>query len=714
MKNVFCFLLLTFSISSMARLSLTTSGGVSLGVYEAGFLYYSMYLEKNLPKRRDENLIITGASAGAINSFITAIERCSDLPDLPQKSLFWKSWIPLNFDKFFIKRGSGANSLLQRNSLEDLFDNVEDRWKSGLKKGCSSTLGMTITRKTPYELKENSKLKYTRVQEYLVFKMTGRGEGKSPLVENVYLKETGSQMFLPFNLDGFDNFSLIKNALLASSSFPIAFEPMSLNYCMVHNPQITTCLKEAIEKDLFLDGGIFNNAPLDLAYSIAKNDSVEKDTTFIYFDPSIKDYPIRSEDDFSNIDPGIIQDFFKFIQNFITSSRGGQISDFLRNHPRVNDQLYVLKGTMPLASEPLYGFFGFFEEDFRIFDFYMGMLDAKRASISKYEPKSAIELNQYSEHMLALECLDAVFNNHYETINYCSKIIDSKFENFSALFQVSIESLFNNCANVLEGKVVENKICKIAQSGKGPEVFDKNWDKSWKKYKDESQLSYIMRRLGHYEFRFKDLDAKGRGSDIALVKVKEKMTKAVKYSAKNQPRDHGILMNQLASPLMNYLFYSPKQKINYLLVGNNSFNIGSSSVMSSSELSSLYWRYGFGLMLTGIDLIYRPEVSGLGIVPYFGLYAEPTSFSTPLLQYRFGIRAGYQFSTKNELEVGKCPINSRSTNDFSRCSDFLVSGVFNLTIFETIRSEIVLSTLPLNDGDTKRPVYLSVMAGLQF
>lgn len=714
MKSLLLIILLSLSSVSFARLSLTTSGGVSLGVYEAGFLYYSMYQEKISPRRRDGNLIVTGASAGAINSFITAIERCSELPDDPSESLFWRSWIPLNFDKFFIKEGSKTNSFLQRDSFSDIFDILEDRWNSGLKKNCVSTLGMTITRKKPYELSGSPKLKYTRVQEQIVIKIIGNGKGEEPSVQNVFLKGRGSQLFLPFNLNEKSNFSLIKQSLLASSSFPIAFEPMLLDYCMVNNTKNKRCNKENIKSDLFLDGGIFNNAPLDLAYAIAKNEGDELNTQYIYFDPSIKNYPLAVDDDFSNIAPGIAQDFFKFVQNFVTSSRGGQISNFLRNHPHVDDQLYVLKSTMPLASEPLYGFFGFFEEDFRVFDFYMGMLDSKRANIKKYQPKSPSEINKLNTHLKILECLDAVFNNHHSTISYCSRIQFSQFENFRVLFQVSIESLFNNCVNIKSNKIVENHICKIAQTGQGPEVFDKNWDRNWKKLNDESQISYIMRRLGHYGFVFKDLNVKDRGADIGLVKVKEKITKAVQYASKGQPSDHKILMNQLASPFMNYLFYSPKQKNNYFLLGNNSLNFGSSSVVSSSTLSALYWRYGYGVMVTGTDFIYRAEVKDVGFVPYIGVYGEPLNFSTPLFQYRFGLRAGYQFSTNESFKIGTCNINSRATNDFSKCSEFVFSGVFSLSIFETIRAEAVFSTLPLNRGEKKRPTYLSVMAGLEF
>ena len=714
MKLAFFILLLTSSSLSFARLSLTTSGGVSLGVYEAGFLYYSMLLEQNLPKRRDDNLILTGASAGAINSFITSIERCSPMSNNPDESLFWKSWMPLNFDKFFIRGDSRANSLLQRDSIEEIFVNLEESWNSGLREDCVTTLGMTITRKNPYQLKEGNKLKYSRVQEYLVVKIRGRGRGKFPSVTNIHLKDSGSQMFLPFSSRGEGNFHLLKKALLASSSFPIAFEPISLDYCMVSEEGGQDCRGKSIEEDFFIDGGIFNNAPLDLAYSIAKNESDEENTTFIYFDPSIKNYPVTTEDDFSNIEQGLVKDLFKFVQNFITSSRSGQVSDFLRNHPKMNDKLYVLKGSMPLASEPLYGFFGFFEEDFRVFDFYMGMLDAKRMNANGYVAKNKFQFEKLNIHMKVLECLDAVFNSHHETISYCSSLSDEKFENFSALFQVSVESLFNNCSSVSPEVVVENKICKAAQKGFGPEMFDEKWSSDWRKKRNESQLSYIIRRLGHYNFLFKDLKVGRSSSDIALVKVKEKLSRAIESSAKNQPRDHRILLNQLASPAMNYLFYSPKQRINYFLVGNNTMNVGFSSVVSSSSLSNLYWRYGLGVMLTGVDYIYRPEVSSVGIVPYLGIYGEPTGLSTPLMQYRFGLRGGYQVSSKSDFKLGECSINSRSTTDFSSCSEVLVSGVANLTVFETIRSELAISVLPFRKSGRKRPTYISALVGIQF
>ena len=51
------------------------SGGVSLGSWEAGFMY--LYLEAQKARPQHEVRIVTGASAGSANALVSAIRRAA-------------------------------------------------------------------------------------------------------------------------------------------------------------------------------------------------------------------------------------------------------------------------------------------------------------------------------------------------------------------------------------------------------------------------------------------------------------------------------------------------------------------------------------------------------------------------------------------------------------------------------------------------------------
>jgi hypothetical protein len=712
-KFVFLTVLLLGSISANAKFALTASGGVSLGVYEAGFLYYIM--QKSPQNIRNKDIFITGASAGAINSFITIMEKCSELSDDPQQSLFWKSWMPLNFDKFFLREYQQVNSLLQRESFDDIFNMFRRRWNAGLRKGCNSTLGVTVTRKKPLIYHEGSKLDYSRVAESVVLKIEGQGYGKVPKVSNVYVKGGGIQMFLPFNQKEYNNFELIKDLLMATSSFPLAFEPTFLDHCIISPKAEKKCSKENIRKDLFVDGGVFNNTPLDLAYKIAKGRNKHNDIRYIFLDPSIKEYPIATKEDFNDYEASLFKDFLTFFKNFISASRRGQISSFLSNHPELGDRLVPLKGSMPLASEPLYGFAGFFEEDFRIFDFYIGMVDGKRAvNQNKYTPISLAEFDKLSVDWQWVTCLEAAYNGDTKVARFCSGDDSSTSKNIVKLFKVSIERLFSNCSRLSDYKNLESNICKMAREGRGPEDYFGSWATDWKKRDKESELGYVLRRLEHYQFHFKDLGLKPTQSKIAIVKMKDKMTSAVKLATKSQPKDHQFVLNQFASPFMNFVYYTPTPVENYILGSGNSVDIGRSTVFSRDNLFASYWRYGFGIMGLGIDSLFRDDISGIGIVPYFGVYGEPSGWSTPMWQYRFGLRAGYQFSTETNFRPEVCDIEGRSASDFTKCSNAVMTAVASVSFLESVKLEMTYSFLPLMSDKTKRADYFSLLFGWQF
>lgn len=112
-------------------LALTTSGGVSLGSYQSGLLYFSNQIVKFGQKH--ELKLVTGASAGGINSLLSIFDVCSLKNSSPHESIFWRSWIPLGIDTLYLPEKVGRYNLLSRDQVEKILDIMENQWKKGLR-----------------------------------------------------------------------------------------------------------------------------------------------------------------------------------------------------------------------------------------------------------------------------------------------------------------------------------------------------------------------------------------------------------------------------------------------------------------------------------------------------------------------------------------------------------------------------------------------------
>src|SRR5688572_11771118 len=89
LENLSVFLTMLLLAAAPVPVSLTVSGGVSLGAYEAGYLYYLSETIKLNPERT-RLAVATGASAGSINALLAAIEACGEAEPDPTKTLLFR------------------------------------------------------------------------------------------------------------------------------------------------------------------------------------------------------------------------------------------------------------------------------------------------------------------------------------------------------------------------------------------------------------------------------------------------------------------------------------------------------------------------------------------------------------------------------------------------------------------------------------------------
>jgi hypothetical protein len=420
----------------LSSASLVVSGGVSLGSYQAGFLhYYTQYLLLHGRYARQfftgDNgasldqvggfKLVTGASAGSINGFLAAVAGCRKAVADPEKSLFYKAWIPVGMDRLADSNDVTVDGLLSRKPIDDAVDMIERLWNDpGERTGwdaCNAYLGFSVTRLHGRTLDFPEKVgdhvdngaaavAMVRLTEKFVLRMTGpagapptfasfRPQPRDPKEEpppELYPTLGVGNSSRVASLDALPaRLGEVMTLLEASSSFPFAFPPVELPLTVWHQqpaapaapgappaqPVYVAAPEPAAQ---MIDGGVFDNTPLGLAIRMGEwMPHAPARYLFLVSDnvawrpPGPPPAPPKPDAKPSH--PGTTIDAYgPFVSGFISASEDTELMNTVEGHGDINRELPARQ--LPVAGEQLGHFMAFFERDFRIFDFYMGMVDA--------------------------------------------------------------------------------------------------------------------------------------------------------------------------------------------------------------------------------------------------------------------------------------------------------------------------------------------------
>ena len=196
----------------------------------------------------------------------------------------------------------------------------------------------------------------------------------------------------------------LMQVVLASSAFPGAFAPVELDYSRLNRDERAL---ESYEDQPFIDGGVLDNTPLGLAIEIDSwrdrsraQPTVVADSalcdlvpptprSYVFVEPTVIDWRLggtRGEDVETPELKGIVGRYVEFSRALFSSALGGKLIDTSTTHPfirrrhddRVQPALLVPRRHMPITGERLARFMAFFEQDFRVYDFYVGVADGLR------------------------------------------------------------------------------------------------------------------------------------------------------------------------------------------------------------------------------------------------------------------------------------------------------------------------------------------------
>jgi hypothetical protein len=321
--------------------TLTVSGGVSLGTYESGLTWTLVRLskgsqdpEEGARQRVPTVLAITGASAGSINTLLAGALWCEGHDEKDNLSvdqnLLREAWVSVGLDAL-LPANSGLytpdDGLLASSALMPVVARIRERifTPKGMRfeAGCRLPLGFTVTRVNPEELHVSGlAVPIQRAVLPLLFEVSGAGKAW------VHRQQLGNRISedgllrLADSIDASGTFispDTLIQSLLASAAFPLAFGPRALCECAVqcgsgrevtatscpgpdakHPLEHLSCAaysnaaggrEMALCKSSFVDGGVFDNAPVGLAIDQAEAFArwrILRPLTAVFLDPDTR------------------------------------------------------------------------------------------------------------------------------------------------------------------------------------------------------------------------------------------------------------------------------------------------------------------------------------------------------------------------------------------------------------------------------------------
>lgn len=419
-------------------LGLVTAGAVSGGAYQAGVMdflvealdrwYAAKAAGEDVPQHDVRVRVVTGASAGGINSALFAIvanwgyqprrldaelsvwgEAARDKP-----SPFHSIWVDgidiadlLTTDDL---DGGQLPSLLNASYLEKVlvpqalrFEGVpiaeEQRPIRGwLADPLPVLLTVTNLKGVPYSLGFNTgannefQADYQMVlhKDFMAFKVEGVPGTPTPQDLNglIDVPAPNSVTSAPWGHLG--------SAALATAAFPVGLAPIALErpyedyHYRIHytdtESQEVRFISPLPLPELYqfanLDGGVMNNEPFDLARAVLFGRDAGEISDGAVVDRGVlllEAFP-RTAELFENLQPNMVESVMRMVssqieqarfkmEDLIFAARDDVFSRFLIQpiRPDATDP-----GKLTLASAPLSAFFGFFSRDFREHDFQLG------------------------------------------------------------------------------------------------------------------------------------------------------------------------------------------------------------------------------------------------------------------------------------------------------------------------------------------------------
>ncbi|MBM7113473.1 patatin-like phospholipase family protein [Archangium primigenium] len=371
--------------------ALTISGGVSLGSYEAGV---NWALVRVLREANAELVTVTGASAGNINTLLTAYSWCGVDPQFqtPEQSLFWKSWIPVGLDKLMPRNqfesgyADKNEGLFTRTAFQESLAHLAAISSLQAQQDCALRLGITLSKRDPGTLVIPAGKKDLDIpaMRYVVPFKAAAAKGQqlkfsAPTVDEIEawnIKNLGLHLIpgepgVEFPLD-----PQLRDYVLAASAFPYAFGSLWLSYWAPSK----NGGGYASDTGVFLDGGVFDNIPVGLSLQLLTEGATTapapgtRQGLIFDIDPDQRRQSFPPASTPGNVPLAGIASVTAFLDGAVSSARKYELQTLERYGLR-NAELRLTDRTTNVFGEYYFAFGAFTEQRFREMDFYLGLFD---------------------------------------------------------------------------------------------------------------------------------------------------------------------------------------------------------------------------------------------------------------------------------------------------------------------------------------------------
>jgi len=655
-------------------IAIVVSGGVSLGAYQAGFLYYLTEATRRSSDRVDLS-VLTGTSAGSINAFLTAVASCRpSVPD-PRDSLFYRTWMPVGFDELFDPATATARSALSRRAFDPAVVALRAEFDVGLRQGCERTLGFTTTRITPKLTPLDVLSEIPRSEERFAVILEGRGYGEAPTLRSMVLPNHRlPQPVLPL-AGAEDPLGVLLDVIYASSAFPLAFEPVEVAFCSTEGlvDDVPPCVIEDAERVDLVDGALFDNTPLRLAVELSRARQLASGPLALLPSDALT-WP-RPWDGIAEAGVGGTLSLVLAIgQGFIETAQHSELRVVVEQYPDVLERLVFLRGVLPSHSESLFAFAGFFERGFREADFVQGMV-AAHLSVQEAErtwgggaraitaapdvPRPTVTLpyrvTSRRPGWKAFDCLVAVLEGDRARARVCEH---SEVAPLRPLFQVALDRLYAECVALADQQIdpdlVHNPRCGDAMRDGRPALvpgLDPPDDRDWRRRPDEDWLGHQLRRLYAHRFVWADEGLGVARPAVARRHLRDRLVQPALALARGNAATSNRVVRLLAEFGLNQLSYAvPHQLVS---VGAGA-QLEAGWSIRGGRGGGEWLRVGGVLSIDGLTSPFRSGSPFVAATPLLEMQVEPIPWSTAFLQPRLALQLGYRFSSGDRLGAGSC------------------------------------------------------------
>ncbi len=734
--------------SAQPPASITISGGVSLGAYEAGLVYYTVEGMRLNPSAATPR-IVTGASAGSVNGFMTILQSCGAAVPDPSASLLWNAWIPLGLEKLHVKGQAGKTSAFSRAAFDAPLDSIVRAWKAGLPESCDAVFALSVTRLVPRVVTtEGERLRLPRVEEHFQVRVQGRGAGKPPRLTN-YVDPTwpGEQALLP-EKNGEVVFERLVDALFASTAFPGAFPPQSVQHCVVRGGGAKVrCPVDEARADLFVDGGVFDNTPVRLATRLAAAGlrvddagtarwldepklsvrTLPRSLVISYVSTEAQTFPEPTQETKPAKLDSILAVTAQVGGSFLATARAKNLLYVHDDQPDVFEQLLIPERHLPAASAPLGAFFGFVERELREFDFALGMYDGRRVADdrigARLKKAGAAEGPRFPENTPAARaatagwrryrCLQAVMDGAPGAKDACA---GDDLRDFRIVFQTSVERLWDSCSRLQEGNEAfdDDPRCRSARLGQPvmavPFVEPLPGD-AWRLRPGENDAAYSMRLLAAHGFAFKDLGLTRDEAAKAPAVLRARFLEIGDDVAKTQPSGEGLIVSTIVKMGADSIAYVPPRFTIWAMYGRDP-EIGISKGFAVGGVFVSPVRFHAAVQFVGSDQYFSSEGGHWVGTVVAGAEYLPSWWSSTRLQPSLLLRAGWMFSSKDDGGFGTCPDPGNDTIGY--CSRPTIQGGVSATVLERVRLQVTGNWYPPAKSGEKNQWAIGPGIGVQW